>query len=159
MMNKHLLFLFAADLCIACGLDVGIDEEDRLRDGTAPTEVHREAYPHRELRADPVYKAAVEDIFPLQVPGGCTSRVIIETVTEACDCLAVPLLVNLIGLNDGAVEEDLHEHLSQLCQTAWNTVDTSTWQDVDEIFTDDFMEDFAQGKTYMNRTCAVLVMW
>lgn len=111
----------------------------------------RQQEPLRDLRLSDVHAEAADTIFPITVTGGCNSSLIIEAVEEACDCLAVPFLRALLGL--GQDDDDhavLYDRLGQLCSTAWETVETSDWQHVDPAFTDEFMERFIQGETYLN---------
>lgn len=107
----------------------------------------------RNLRLSAVHDEAAHAIFPLTVPGGCTSHSILQRMGDACDCLPAPFLRALLGLpeeddNDAA----LHESLGALCGTAWQSVETSDWHDIDPVFTDEFMERFVQGETYLNGT-------
>lgn len=110
----------------------------------------------RNLRPSPVHVEAANALFPLDVSGGCTSSLVIEVVAEACDCLAEPFLAALLDIEEKQDETNdfdaLHAALGQLCATAWEAVDTSFWQDVDQAFSDTFMERFVHGETYLNRT-------
>ncbi len=40
--------------------------------------------------------------------------------------------------------------IDYVCDAAWHQVDTSTFQDVDDRFTEDFMEDYINGDTFLN---------
>lgn len=124
---------------------------------TQPTRQRNESpasLPFRDMRAiSAVHTEAAGNVFPLVVSGGCTADLVLEAVAEECDCLAAPFLKALLGLNEEDDDENLlHEQLDQLCATAWGTVERSTWQDVDPMFENEFMERFVQGETYLNGT-------
>ena len=128
----------------------------RLNQQTRQKDESLSSLPLRDLRMSSVHTEAAGSVFPLAVNGGCTADLILETVAEECDCLPAPFLKALLGLNDGEEDVDddtlLHERLGQLCATAWGMVERSTWQDVDPMFEDEFMERFVQGETYLNGT-------
>ncbi len=41
--------------------------------------------------------------------------------------------------------------IDYVCDTAWHQVNTSTFKDVDERFTEEFMEEYINGDTFLNR--------
>ena len=41
--------------------------------------------------------------------------------------------------------------VKNLCASAWEKVPTSTFSDIDDRFTDDFMEEYIDGDTFLNR--------
>ena len=124
-----------------------------------PPGQHGNVTPLRHLRLGAVHTEAADAVFPIAVTGGCTADLVIDAVADACNCLSVPFLRALLGLDQDENDDDdnendamLYERLGQLCATAWGTVETSNWQHVDPAFTDQFMERFVQGETYLNGT-------
>ena len=116
----------------------------------------------RNLRLSPVHKNAASTVFPLDVSGGCTARLVIAAVAETCDCLPEPFLSALLGIEEEQNRQRDDEEMDNvalkaalggLCATAWAAVETSSWQDVDQEFSHSFMEQFVHGETYLNRKC------
>ena len=149
-----LLVVVAAVCCLSCPASAN----SRLDHRESGNKKNHAIFPHRRLRLSSVHTEAANALFPLTVTGGCTSDIILQAVADACNCLAEPFLHALLRLDEEIPQEQkdskdaLHARLGELCATAWQTVETSTWQDIDPMFTDEFMERFVQGETYLNGT-------
>ncbi len=112
------------------------------------------------------YEMTVLQDFPTASPVAASSCLLNgdSFTTEGCDYesfvqgLDEFLEDNTCGDHDAdAVLESLFPNSSpkdmidSICDAAWDQVPTSTFQHVDERFTDEFMEDYINGDTFLNR--------
>lgn len=112
------------------------------------------------------YEMTVMQDFPTASPVAASSCLLNgdSFTTEGCDYESFVqgldgfLEDNTCGDHDAdAVLESLFPNsspkdmINYMCDTAWDQVPTSTFQDVDARFTDNFMEDYINGDSFLNR--------
>ena len=101
---------------------------------------------------------------PITLPG-CTSEEVMEALQVMCDCENPGVYyTKRLGLKtkrkDSKEDKDriLKRYLDKMCSDAWNDLLQTSWQDISFDFSNNFMINFMNGGTYLNRKLHMFVL-